>query len=137
MIECEFKPNLLLVQAAGEVTMEEVRSQATRIKTHPLYDPLLDLMLDLRRVESLELDASQLREIVIAESIAGYQRKVAITASGDHVYGLARMFQSMAIDLKSEFSVFRDYFSGLAWLLQKGKYSAFELEKMRRRNRNS
>lgn len=132
MIEFEFKKELLIIKGTGDVTLEEAKCEAKRLADHPLYDPLYHVMIDLRQMDSTDLDATGLRAILNKELEMGYSRKVAIVASKDHLYGLARMYQSMAVDLKSEYRVFRDYFNGLAWLLQKKKYSQSELQHMRK-----
>lgn len=99
--------------------MEELISQALRLSKHPLYDPANNVLIDLRLVDSTDLYAARLRSLVHAESETKLQRKVAIVASKDHMYGQARMFQSMASELMSEYRVFRDYYVALAWLLRK------------------
>ncbi|MDH5737891.1 MAG: hypothetical protein OEZ23_06240 [Gammaproteobacteria bacterium] len=131
MLEFAFKNNLLLITGSGHITFDDLVTHFQRLLTHPLYDPLCNVMMDFRRVDSLDLEAVQLRSIVDAERVAGYKRRIALTTSTDHVYGLARVFQSMATDLSSEYRVFRDYFSGMAWLLGKGSRSGSELKKMR------
>lgn len=132
MIEFEFKKNLLIIQGNGEVTQEQANSEALRLAGHPLYDPFYNIMIDLRQMGSTDMDAAGLRAILNKELEMGYNRKVAIVASKDLLYGMARMYQSMAADLKSDYRVFRDYFNGLAWLLQRKKYSESELQHMRR-----
>lgn len=99
--------------------MDELTSRALRLSKHPLYEPTDNVLIDLRLMNSTDLYAARLRSLVHAESEAELQRKVAIVASKDHMYGQARMFQSMASELVSEYRVFRDYYVALAWLLRK------------------
>jgi len=121
MIEFRFMDKILQIQGSEDVSYEEMKGLAERLVVHPFFEPELDVLVDLRNVRNLNMDAVTMRQIVDTEKQMGYKRRVALVTSREEIYGLARMFQTMTEDLKSEFRVFDDYFNSLAWLVQNGQ----------------
>jgi len=83
-----------------------------------IADPTADLLLDLRTVKHVEVQRETIRRTIYMLSDATQQvrHKIAVVASSDVVFGMARMYEAMRPQSLSLFNVFRDFDSAKEWL---------------------
>lgn len=120
MIEFEFGENLTVVVGYGRLGPPDIDLAITRAAHHPLLRDNSDILVNLRDVEQLELDQSDLAEMVRREERFSRKlklpRRIAVVATNDYNFGVSRMYQSLSIEAVSEVRVFRDLFLARAWL---------------------
>ena len=83
------------------------------------YDPTLNELVDLTRVQRLEVGSAGLNRFVSMLSQPGLQAesKVAIVApAGGHIFGMARMYEFMSADALEQIQVFDDMNEAFEWL---------------------
>ena len=85
------------------------------------FDPSLNGLVDLREVAKLEVTSNgiwQLAQILHPADQAGRGRRVALVASSDFQFGMARMVATLlsAGGLTTEYQAFRDMAEARAWL---------------------
>jgi hypothetical protein len=114
VVEYRYEPesNLLVVTVSGVVTNADF--QDARFPDVPA--DTLELM-DLGGCTGTEITTSEVRRIASVD----LQRpdrisRMAIVATQDVAYGLARMYQTLSSDMKTEVQIFRDRASARAWL---------------------
>lgn len=77
------------------------------------------VVLDLRRVESVEATSDEIRHLSLRRPVVtqhGKPFRFAIVAPTDDLYGLSRMYQTLTSDLFFEVGVFRGMNEAKAWL---------------------
>jgi len=103
--------------ASGDLTAEEAAGYLGKLLDQ-LTAPMNGL-IDLREVAGVELDANAVGDLAhltssFEERVAG--ARVALVASRDLVFGMARMYQSLRADAPYEIGVFRDMDEARFWL---------------------
>ena len=78
-------------------------------------------LVDMRDVRTLDVSSGavwELTRMLRAAEPPGIRRRVAIVASSDFVFGMARMFESLASSggAATEYQVFRDIAEARGWL---------------------
>ena len=120
MIEFKFGTNLIVVVGYGRLGLPDIDLAATRAAHHPLLRDDADSLINLRDVERLELDQSDLTEIVRHEEYFSRKlklpRRIAVVATNDYNFGISRMYQALSLEAVSEVRVFWDLFLARAWL---------------------
>jgi len=87
--------------------------------SQPDYDASLDDLADMRSVERLEVSTHMVRQLVdmfTPIDTLGLTTRLAIVASRDHVFGMARMYEILRSDAPEQIRVFRDYDEAIGWL---------------------
>ena len=110
----------ILTRCAGAVVYEEVIGHFRELVALPGLPPKIDVLLDLREMESLP-ESGQMRGV--ATEIEQLRARVefdafAIVTDRDALYGMVRMFQVFAEGFVSELKVFRDYEAASRWLAE-------------------
>jgi len=115
-VEVEFQGRFILVRADTLIDDLQLTRTLDRIRRHPLMDSKKHVLLDLRSVTTLNLNAVQVKEY--AEGIASINESVrlALVASSDLVFGMARLFQARVSADHQSCKVFQDYHRALAWI---------------------
>ena len=108
-----------IAEFLGVVDDDELLGSYGRLVDEPGYDPTLDDLVDMRRIERLEVSSTALRRMV--EMFAPLvprdpPTRLAIVAPKDHVYGLSRMYEMLSTDTPEEIRVFREYDPAVKWL---------------------
>ena len=116
----EFESNLVVVVGYGRLGLPDIDQALHRASHHPLMRSDLDILVNLRDVEQLDLDHAGLAELARRDEIASrkvpHPRRVAIVATDDYNFGVSRMYQSLSLEGPAEVRVFRDLFLAKAWL---------------------
>ena len=87
---------------------------------------VLDMISDLRGVESLDLTGEDIRAIAEADIRSAANDRdiiVAIVGESDVVYGLARMYQAFVDEASWKVEVFRDMEAAKAWINEQTRES--------------
>jgi hypothetical protein len=121
-ITYQLKPDLRLVILvhAGVVTDDEFLSFYKALFEDSRFDESFNLLVDLRQAESSVRSPETLKES--AEFMKWqYENttatpKVAVAASEDISFGLARMYEAFSGQIPWEFEVFRTIDTALSWL---------------------
>lgn len=114
MVEYQYDPkkNLLVVSVTGVVT--DADFQDASFPDVPVGT--LEL-LDLRAATDAEITTAEVRRIADVDQKRPERiARMAIVASHDVSFGLARMYQSLSSDMQTEVQVFRDLATAQAWL---------------------
>lgn len=109
---------LVRTTCRGAVDFEQALEHFRALVTDPRRQGRLDVLLDLRSVETLP-DREQVREV--AEQVGGMLpvvqwRRLAVVAARDVVFGVSRMFEAHSEPYFEETHVFRDLDEAEAWL---------------------
>jgi hypothetical protein len=109
---------LIRTKCVGHVTLEEVAAHFRDLARDPACPTRLDVLLDLRSVESLphrgELEA-------VTVELGHLRAKVrfglcAVVADRPALFGMLRVFEVLAQDYFTALRVFRDFAEAEAWL---------------------
>jgi hypothetical protein len=97
----------------------ELLTAYERLLSSDDYDPALNDLLDMQGIESFDVSGDAIRELVRAFSrINARDSRLAIVASSDLVYGMARMYEQLRSDASEEIRVFREMEPARSWLGQ-------------------
>ena len=117
-ISYRIDPDARLVRtvANGVLTDAELRVHKDQLAADPAFETGMHQLSDVRVIERLDVSADGVRSLVAhdarhAERFAGH--RMAIVASEDVVFGMARMYQTMS---SVEVGVFRTVDEALAFL---------------------
>jgi hypothetical protein len=115
--EIDKERRLVTSTASGVITLDEIWAHQEKLVKDPDYDPGFAQLLDIAQVTKLELNGDDVRTIAGSKIFASSSR-LAIVASSNLMYGMARMFQIFR-EMKGEqgIHVFRDRDEALAWVL--------------------
>ena len=86
--------------------------------TSKLIDTTRDLLVDLRVLHDFKVSTATVRVAVSKFKPVAHkrQRKVAVVAPTDTVFGVARMYEMMRPESNSPYEVFRDFEAARKWL---------------------
>jgi hypothetical protein len=106
---------------SGDIGDRELVDAYRRVIAAPDFDPTLNGLVDLRAVGQLSVTASgiwELSEVLRAADWPGAPRRVAIVASSDFHFGMARMVATLLSTggLTTEYHAFREMREARDWL---------------------
>src|SRR5882724_1237881 len=109
---------MIFITATGEIDIATYREYLEVRDADPLYERTMSAIFDAREAQ-FEYSQEDMRWCVefTKNSLPDTRTKRAIVVSASHEYGLSRMFQTLSLDSKLEYSVFRDYDAAMGWLL--------------------
>ena len=122
-VRFEMEPRgFVLIEAIGEVTLEDELPVYAEMLAHPGYKPGMPILLDNRRRKSVS-DSAHIRRIKgeaesVAERLGG--ARCAVVVAADAQFGMARMYQLMAEGGPLRIRVFRETSPALRWLFAQG-----------------
>jgi hypothetical protein len=99
----------------GDLDAEDAVEVNARLVADPDFDPDLDHLCDLTRVERVPLDSAGIDFVVTSSPFSAASRQ-AIVVSDKTTYGLTRMFQSHAEGTLGELRIFHTIEDAHAWL---------------------
>ncbi len=111
--------NLVLTAATGVLTDAEVLEHKERLLRDPEFRHGMAELTDVRAVARLEVTPEGIRRMVGFDSREGAgteNHRLAIVASHDFIFGMARMYQTQAELYRPEVGVFRTLDEALGWL---------------------
>lgn len=121
-IEFKARPehNLGILAHSGTIKDNEFIAFYTTLLKSDSFDPLMNLLVDLREADSSFRSNEALRRIAefskITLSDTTTLPKVAVVAPKDISFGLARMYENFLNSVPWNFVVFRSMEAALAWL---------------------
>jgi len=116
-ISFEIVPSIQLVvnQASGVVTDDELIAVVVEIGKHPQFEPHFKQFYDLRGVTDFQVSSPGVRRLAAANPFRKGSRR-ALLCAADVVYGMARMYEVFSDDRADELYVFKDLEDALDWL---------------------
>ena len=118
--EIDKERRLVTSTASGVITLPEVWAHQEKLEKDPDFDRNFAQLLDITQVTKLDLSSEDIRSVAGSNLFASNPR-LAIVASSNFLYGLARMFQILReMNGKVGIRVFRDRDEALAWVLAEG-----------------
>jgi hypothetical protein len=111
----ETEPGLIVVRALGAIAVADMLALRERMLKDPAADPALPALFDLTGASALNFTTQELRQLA---TFTHPTARRAYVLSGDHGFGLARMFQafSEARGQSENVQVFRDVAEARAWV---------------------
>jgi hypothetical protein len=110
---------ILFVADFGEVEEAELNDQAARMGRDPSIVPALNALVDLREASIRDLQAKVIRDLAVKfreMNLIGDRTKMAIAATNDVVFGMARIYGAVRSNSKLEARVFREITEARKWL---------------------
>ena len=105
----------MLLRLEGIVTLADGEDSPSYLLSNSEFEPSFSQLIDLRAVTKFQVTTEEIRSLTnVTVFDQGVRR--AIVAPSDLSFGLARMYQSFAIDLGHEIEVFRDFYAACEWL---------------------
>jgi hypothetical protein len=111
--------DVVWTNATGVLTDADLLAHKSRLINDPDFKPGLRELSDVRAVDRLEVTPNGISQFVArdkADSAKLHDHKLAIVASADVVYGMARMYQTLSDDETQHVMVFRTIPEATAWL---------------------
>jgi hypothetical protein len=110
---------LVMSTVSGVVTLADALAHRENLRKNPDFDPSFSQLVDLSNVTKLEFSREDVERFA-QDTIFSLNSRRAAVATGDLVYGLARMFE-MLRESKGEggLRVFRHLDEALEWVLAK------------------
>ena len=119
MFTLEFDPQLSILVAAFSGVVDDELFVKAFIQMTEIEAVKKDLLVDFSEVTTAGVSVGGIRNVaslyLTGEAITA-DRKVAVLAPRDDVFGLARMYEMMRPASKTPFLIFRDRQTALAWL---------------------
>jgi hypothetical protein len=108
---------LVVTTAHGVLTDEDILNLKNRLAADADFQAGMRELSDVRSVTDLQVTSAGVQKMVSLDSLShldGY--KLAIVASENVVFGMARMYQSLTQRNLLHVNVFRDYDAAVRWL---------------------
>ena len=106
---------LILTNAEGCVTFDDVRSHQDRLLADPEFDAGFDQLIDTTLTTKLDISAGQARTLAERRIVSPESRR-AIVATKPHIFGMGRMMEIYHLDVGSGGQVFYSMDEALKWL---------------------
>ena len=106
---------LVLSRTWGVVRVDEMLALNEAIASDPRFRPDFSQFADMGAVTELDI-ATDLLRLFVAKVPFGAGARRALVAGSDVVFGMARMYATLAGGRQGEFHVFRDVDLALEWL---------------------
>jgi hypothetical protein len=87
---------LVVTTFAGENSEEEIIGLASKIQSHPDFDPSFSEIIDCRAISTVGISTAGVGRIARRKNIFDPASLHVIVAPQDHIFGLARMGQALA-----------------------------------------
>ncbi len=113
--EVDHEQTCLLAQARGELSQECLRAHWTAARDASEIRHL-DALYDFREIDTVTVSAGVVRDLAREVADRPNERKIALVAERAVVYGMSRMFQTLAEDKLPNLRVFRELEPALEYL---------------------
>ncbi len=110
---------LVMSSVSGVITIADALAHRENLRKHPDFDPNFSQLVDLSQVTKIEFSQEDVKRFA-QDTIFSLNSRRAALATGDHAYGLARMFEThCAFKGEEGVRVFRNLDQALDWVLAK------------------
>jgi len=106
---------LVLTNAHGCVTFDDMRRHQDRLLADPEFDAGFDQLIDTTLTTKLDISAGQARTLAERRIVSPESRR-AIVATKPHIFGMGRMMEIYHLDVGTEVQVFYSMDEALKWL---------------------
>jgi hypothetical protein len=106
-VKIDVNQRLVVATYSGEISDAEILDLASQISFHPDFDPSFSIMWDFSAVTAGTISTSAIRELSRRESILSPTSMHVVIAPQDHIFGLFRMGQVLAEEMKPNIVVVR------------------------------
>ena len=110
---------IMVLTVEGYLTDKQLLFSLKQALSDPAVGPNIRVLFDLRQAKLLDLSANTIRAAANITKSGGDRlsgARLAIVCSTDHVFGLARMFQTLRDRSPGEVKVFRKINQAKGWL---------------------
>lgn len=113
----DVKHELVVSIGTGIFTQADFINHMSRLRAHPLFQPEFNLLVDCRKITSMELTSEQVEDLARRTVFSG-QSRCGFVVSSDLHFGLGRMFASYreTVGQGPTVEVFRKWEEALSWL---------------------
>lgn len=104
---------------SGKTTDEDLRSSREEVYSNPAFAKLRYQIVDATNVDNLLITAECMQELAATDVRVGHQNpdlRVCIVAPRDVLYGMARMYGSLADDSPWALGIFETLEEARAWV---------------------
>jgi len=109
---------IIFTTATGVVDLASYGEYLEVREADPLYERTMSGIFDAREAHFVFSQEDMRRMVVLAKNaLPDTETKRAIVVSGTLEYGLSRMFQTLSLDSRLQYAVFRDYDAAMDWIL--------------------
>ena len=112
--------NIRTATYSGSITDNELITAYQDLLTKPDYNPTANDIVDLRKVDRLDVSADALRNLISMYTPVdqlGHHTRLAIIAASEVTYGMSRMYEMLRGDeVPEEIHIFRNYDDAVLWL---------------------
>ncbi|MCM8527589.1 MAG: hypothetical protein NE327_13805 [Lentisphaeraceae bacterium] len=110
---------LVEIKIFGIDTEADVLERITKITSDEKWQPGFGVLMDMQEVEELRISFDEswnIKEVHrLMEKMIG-NCKMALVTQNPHVFGVARMWESLAEELNFEFRIFEEISAGRGWI---------------------
>lgn len=110
---------VVLTTATGILTDADILAHKSRLLHDPKFHAGMKELSDLRWIDRLDVTPEGIQAMLRHDAEHGtelHAHRMALVASEDVVYGMARMYQSQVERVVAGVGVFRDMNEAMAWL---------------------
>lgn len=89
------------------------------LRSHPLFDPTYDEIVDLTEVDDIDVTPAHLRALsqtVLPNQKQGHPMRIAVIAPDDLEFGMSRMYQALRSESENDLRVFRTRDAAEEWM---------------------
>lgn len=107
------------IRAWGKVTADEIMIEGARMFAESDWVNGYNILCDYREITELNIKIEDIERIVIQDKEHEPlfdQSKCAVVSTGDLIFGLSRMWETLSEDNKLERIIFRNFDDALGWL---------------------
>ena len=111
---------LILTRASGTLTDAELLTFKRQLTSDPDFRPGMKELSDVRNVQRFEVTSHGITCLVGQDQADGPKilgHRLAIVATDDAIFGMARMYQALTEKTMQNVRVFRDVGQAKAWLV--------------------
>lgn len=108
-----------VIKGRGEVSAEEMIRGDLELYNHPDWRNGFNILCDFTEIDQIHLAQVDISRLIESNKIHNplfNQSKLAVAAAKDLVFGLARMWDTLADDLTMKRAVFRSVDEAMEWL---------------------
>jgi len=87
---------LVLITYSGEIDDTELIRPFTSLTAHPDFDPSFSEIVDFSQARDASVSTEAIRNLALSTSLYHTSARHAVVAPQPHVYGLVRMYQTLA-----------------------------------------
>ena len=112
---------IIFTTATGVVDLASYGEYLDVREADPLYERTMSGIFDAREAHFVFSQEDMRRMVKLAKNaLPDTETKRAIVVSGTLEYGLSRMFQTLSLDSRLQYAVFRDYDAAMDWMENRG-----------------